>query len=228
MMMNKIQVESVLGQIGNRDFPDLSSLIMFKSKHSNILMEEDMNTENIPRNEHFNQVCVWEGCLVGEKVGEFPVFMQQTFGIRIQYLEEIVTLPGDGGEGGRNDVFFAVHEDDIETFAIKRLQVGIRWIEDVLSSVNYRDAIYPKRVFGYKSWEADESFTIRDIPISTSTKPQAKIIGANGNIFNILAIAKSVLDKSKGDEMFQRATACQGYDDALAVIMEYVEPIEVE
>jgi hypothetical protein len=35
------------------------------------------------------------------------------------------------------------------------LYMGIRWVENVLSAANYRDPIYPERVFGYKSWTAD-------------------------------------------------------------------------
>lgn len=59
------------------------------------------------------------------------------------------------------------------------------------------------------------------------SKPQAKIVGANGNIFNILSIASCALnDKQKSDEMLQRVTACESYDDALVIIMEYVDPIE--
>ena len=112
--------------------------------------------ENISKKEHFNQVCVWPACIVGkEKVDEFVILMQQEFNVRIQYLEEILTLPGFGGEGGRNDVFFAIHDEDIVQFAINRLQFGIRWIEDVLSPANYHDSIYPERVFGYKSWESE-------------------------------------------------------------------------
>jgi hypothetical protein len=102
--------------------------------------------------ECFKQVCVWPGCIVGEKVTEFESFMKENFGCRIQYLEEIKTFPGDGGEGGRNDLFFAVHNDDIGKFAVSRLQAGIRWIEDVLSTENYHDKIYPERVFKYKCW----------------------------------------------------------------------------
>ena len=34
--------------------------------------------------------------------------------------------------GGRNDAFFYVHSEDIGGFAIKRLQMGIRWWEDVI------------------------------------------------------------------------------------------------
>jgi len=106
----------------------------------------------IQRNEGFKQVCVWPGCLVGaEKIDEFVSFMKESFNVRVQYLEEIVTLPGDGGEG-RNDLFFAVNQEDICNFAVERLDAGIRWVEDVLAPCNYHDPIYPEYVFEYKSW----------------------------------------------------------------------------
>jgi len=105
------------------------------------------------RDADFSQVCVWPATIVGEdKISEFEEFMKSEFNARVKYLEEIKTLPGDGGEGGRNDVFFSVHKDDIGHFSIPRLQYGIRWIEDVLAPGNYNDPIYPERVKEYISW----------------------------------------------------------------------------
>ena len=84
--------------------------------------------------------------------------MQKEFNCRFQYLETIETKPDAGDNinetGGRADVFMAVHKDDIAKFSISRLQYGIRWIEDVLSSVNeyHNNPIYPERVFKYKTW----------------------------------------------------------------------------
>ena len=110
---------------------------------------------NVKRDDKFSQVCVWEGCVVAAtdpSIAGFIEFMMETFDTRIQYLEEIETLADETGPGGRNDVFFAVHEDDISKFAVPRLAWGIRWVEDVLSSVNYRTKIYPDRVSEYCSW----------------------------------------------------------------------------
>jgi hypothetical protein len=110
---------------------------------------------NPERKENFSQVCVWPATLVGQdKISEFEKFMLDEFKVRIQYLEEIQTFPDKGVEesGGRNDVFFAVHNDDIGHFSVPRLAAGIRWIEDVLSKDNYRNKIYPRRVFDYKTW----------------------------------------------------------------------------
>ncbi len=113
---------------------------------------------NKPLNEGFQQVCVWPGTLVGaEQVQEFEQFFKDEMGVRVQYLEEISTAPDykNGypveGTGGRNDVLFAVHGDDVMQFAIPRLKMGIRWLEDVYG--NGHGALYPERVAEYKCWE---------------------------------------------------------------------------
>jgi len=87
----------------------------------------------------FSQVCVWCGTVVGEgKEEEMVKFFKDEFGIRAKYLEEVVTLPDPGDEsgetGGRNDLFFAVHKDDVDKFAIPRLHYGIRWFEDLFNN----------------------------------------------------------------------------------------------
>lgn len=122
-----------------------------------------MNLEsNVIKRIGFNQVCVWPACILGDKTGEdFEQFMEKEFGTHIQFLEEIETSPDiqDGKivmeTGGRHDLFFAVHDNDIAKFAIPRLQIGIRWIEDVLANGNYTSPIYPKRVFEYCTWNKE-------------------------------------------------------------------------
>jgi len=72
--------------------------------------------ENIIKNKNYNQVCVWPGTIVGkDRINDFINFMEKTFEVRIQYLEEIKTFPDRGNPetGGRNDLFFAIHDDDI-------------------------------------------------------------------------------------------------------------------
>lgn len=107
----------------------------------------------------FTQVCVWPGTVVGDakKQKEFVTFMKTNFGVRVKYLEEIVTGPDFRkglpvkDTGGRNDLFFSVHSADISKFAVPRLQVGIRWIEDVLANETGK-SIYPEHVSKYKTW----------------------------------------------------------------------------
>lgn len=113
--------------------------------------------DNVKRRDMFKQVVVWEGTVVGQDtIEEFEQFILDELGTRIQYLEEVITFPNKDKEGkdvedtgGRNDVFFAVHDEDVGKFAIPRLQYGMRWIEDVLSYRNCTSPIYPERVRNY-------------------------------------------------------------------------------
>ncbi|MEK6829757.1 MAG: hypothetical protein AABY15_06575 [Nanoarchaeota archaeon] len=99
----------------------------------------------------FTQVCVWEGCLVGkEKIDEFKAHMKKEFGVRVKYIEEIKTQPDSNGPGGRNDLLFYIHVDDIGKFAVKRLLFGIRWFEDVVKN---SPRIYSNETIAkYKTW----------------------------------------------------------------------------
>lgn len=121
-----------------------------------------MLKHNVALPPYYTQVCVWPGLIVPESEAEkFELDVYIQMNVRIKFLETIKTNPDmDNGEpvpetGGRSDVFFAVHEDDIMKFAAARLPYGIHWIEDMLSKVNYTQELYPKRVFKYRSWDAD-------------------------------------------------------------------------
>jgi hypothetical protein len=116
---------------------------------------------NIKLKKNFTQVCVWPGTVVGsDNVKDFESFIKAEFGVRAQYLEEIITSPSikQGfpveNTGGRNDLFFAIHTDDIVKFAVPRLNLGIRWVEDVIDSMskNSEISLYPLRVIDYRSW----------------------------------------------------------------------------
>ena len=58
-------------------------------------------------------------------------------------------------------------------------------------------------------------------------KPKCKLIGQDGNIFNLAGIASKVLKKAgqadKAKEMTTRIFACGSYEEALNIIGEYVE-----
>jgi hypothetical protein len=60
-------------------------------------------------------------------------------------------------------------------------------------------------------------------------KPKAKLLGADSNIFNLLGIAKDALRKNgtadKIKEMTERVTHSHSFDEALCIIMEYVDPV---
>ena len=98
----------------------------------------------------FNQLCVWPGVVVGDskKVQEdFVKFFKDELGVTVKYETEVKTLP-DTPEctetGGRNDLFFYIADGDISKFAIPRLNMGIRWWEDVLG--NGGGDIYPTEI----------------------------------------------------------------------------------
>jgi len=58
-------------------------------------------------------------------------------------------------------------------------------------------------------------------------KPRCKLAGENGNIFNLMGIASRTLKqaglKNEAEEMIDRITKTSSYDEALRVIMDYVE-----
>lgn len=118
---------------------------------------------NVIRNEGFIQVVVWPGTVLNEdtELESFNKFFMDEFKVRVQYLETIATKPDLGDTrpdaGDRKDVFFAIHEGDVSKFTFPKIQIGARWIEDVLSKGNYRDPIYPERVFKYMSWKSDST-----------------------------------------------------------------------
>ncbi len=64
-------------------------------------------------------------------------------------------------------------------------------------------------------------------------KPKAPIVGADGNVFNIMGIASKALKRAgqadKSKEMQERIMHGEGvdYDKALNIIMEYVDPVEL-
>lgn len=62
-------------------------------------------------------------------------------------------------------------------------------------------------------------------------KPDALLIGANGNIFNLMGIASRALKEvglgKEADEMFGRASASGSHEEALSIIGEYVNFSEV-
>lgn len=61
----------------------------------------------------------------------------------------------------------------------------------------------------------------------TTQKPKCKLVGKNGNIFNLVGLASKALRKAgqndKCGEMQQRVFSSKSYTEALAVLCEYVE-----
>ena len=96
----------------------------------------------------FNQLCVMEGTLMPEGgAKELETFFKIEMGVTVHFETEVKTLPDEPGctlTGGRNDLFFYIADDDIGKFAVPRLQMGIRWWEDVLGNGNGK--LYPEEI----------------------------------------------------------------------------------
>jgi len=115
---------------------------------------------NVQLKNDFKQVCVWPGTLVGsDQIAEFEKFVLEDLGTRVQYLEEVCTFPDFDertgqlveGTGGRNDLFFAVHQEDLGKFAVPRFRYGMRWLEDLYG--NGHGKLYPARIVEYMCWD---------------------------------------------------------------------------
>ena len=88
----------------------------------------------------YNQLCVMEGTLMPEGgAKELVKFFKDEMKVDVHFETQVKTLP-DTPEctetGGRNDLLFYIADDDIGKFAVPRLQMGIRWWEDVLGNGN--------------------------------------------------------------------------------------------
>lgn len=89
----------------------------------------------------FVQLCVWPGTVLGDSTpDELVQFFKDELNTRIKFDCEVETLPDLDSSGnpvpdtgGRKDLFFYAHSDDLEHFSIPRLSMGIRWWEDVIS-----------------------------------------------------------------------------------------------
>lgn len=92
--------------------------------------------------ENFKQLCVWHGVTIedGEEQ-DFVKYFEENFEVRVKFAEMTITNSSmeRNEEGGRPDILFYIHDDDVLKFAEPRLEVGIRWWEDV---VFYNDNAY--------------------------------------------------------------------------------------
>jgi len=97
--------------------------------------------------EHDGVLTFWSGTLVNEgQEKEVKEFFKSEFKIEITPVGCVHTLPDEGEtlaeSGGRCDFFFYVNLKDIPSFAIARLEYGMRWWEDVY--FNKGENIYPR------------------------------------------------------------------------------------
>jgi hypothetical protein len=99
----------------------------------------------------FTQLCVMPATtLDGQTPKDFEDFIKDNFGCRVKFCEQVITLPDkENGHdvpetGGRSDLLFYIHQDDIPKFAIKRFAIDVRWWEDVVK--NRHHLIYPQSI----------------------------------------------------------------------------------
>ena len=63
--------------------------------------------------------------------------------------------------------------------------------------------------------------------IKPFVKPECQLTGMDGNVFNLIGLASKALKKAgypdKAREMSNKVFACGSYDEALAIITDYVE-----
>lgn len=119
--------------------------------------------------------------------------------------------------GGTNCLLFPFDgvELDIGKFAMWRLRTyedyGGTWLSDFV----------PNRLGGFLSAE-----------ISEDEKPDCPLIGQDGNIFNLIGIASRTLRQCgqtrQTKEMSERVFASGSYEEALAIIGEYVNITSVD
>ena len=125
------------------------------TERRNIMEQEERKAVELK--EDYSQVCIWPGTIVGaDKSEDFEKWMQDNFGVRAQYLEEYETnpTPGEADTGGRNDVVFALHKEDAMKFAMPKMRIGARWVEDVIDNAKESDElyIYPDYISEYRTW----------------------------------------------------------------------------
>ena len=92
---------------------------------------------------------------------------------------------------------------NLNAIIIPRFEVGGRWFDDIVDNNLIRE----------KNKQRE--------------KPKCALIGADGNIFNLMGIASRTLKqnnmKEEAKEMCDRVTSSGSYDEALCIIGEYVE-----
>jgi hypothetical protein len=118
-------------------------------------MQNPQKTQS--ENQTYSQLCVMQSTtLEGASPAEFEAFIFEETECTIRFAEEVTTLPGLGGEGGRRDLFFWVANADLAKFAIRRLALGIRWWEDVLGNGN--GVIYPLEILHKypNTWQVED------------------------------------------------------------------------
>ena len=68
------------------------------------------------------------------------------------------------------------------------------------------------------------------LKIENKNKPKAPIIDADGNVYNLMGICYRSLKKAgyseQAKEMSERIMKAKNYDEALSIMIEYIEPVD--
>lgn len=134
-------------KVNNRDF---------KSDFDEVVKDYILNTgEEIDYyyvENKYKQLCVWEGVILGNNSSKDFERIFEEHGFRVKFEALVTTQPDLNnkgnpvpGTGGRSDILFYIHDDDIAKFSIKRLAFGIRWWEDVVG-YGKQSYLYPKKI----------------------------------------------------------------------------------
>lgn len=120
--------------------------------------------------------------------------------------------------GDQNITFYGIGNNEEE--AIQSVDIPKRYeINDIIELCTVDEMIK----------EVGLSMEIKAFLEAEAGKPDCKLIGEDGNVFNLISIASRTLEKHgvswKADEMRKRIYDCDSYDEALRIIGEYVNII---
>ena len=127
-------------------------------------------------------------------------------------FNKVYTFKNDG----LINLIFPLDNLNIGKLAILRLKMrdfGAMWLSDYVDNKIMKDISIQEVQF------IDKEFK----------KVDAKIIGADGNVFNLIAICSKALKRNgyykESEELVKRVTSSQSYDEALSIMCEYVNPV---
>lgn len=111
----------------------------------------------ITATDNYTQLCVMEATNLGNQTPkDFEAFIAEELKAKAKFAEVVTTLPDRSingnvpGTGGREDLFFFIHKDDIGNFAVPRFRYNIRWWEDCDRSLYSQEILekYPNTWVG--------------------------------------------------------------------------------
>ena len=99
--------------------------------------------------------------------------------------------------------------------------------DDYYTYTDYENHELCLSFWSYKDWEIRLLEEGEELIKVAPKKPVCKLIGEDGNIFNLIGVASRVLKdagkKEEAKELVDRATSSNSYGEALRIIGEYVE-----